>query len=162
MNSGDYQYIWQAGDWPHWRFDLATLAAPMAAVSHAQGLLIGRLADVGMALRDQASLGALTEDVIKTSAIEGEQLHTESVRSSIARKLGMDIGGLAPVDRHVEGVVEMVLDATGNCTAAGLARRTVSHGVQRPEQNQRRQLAQRCQRGHAGGIRPHRPPKSAF
>lgn len=117
MNSGDYQYIWQAGDWPQWRFDLAALAAPMAAVSHAQGLLLGRLADVGMALRDQANLGALTEDVIKTSAIEGEQLHAESVRSSIARKLGMDIGALAPVDRHVEGVVEMVLDATGNCHA---------------------------------------------
>ncbi len=117
MNSGDYQYIWQAGDWPQWRFDLAALAAPMAAVSHAQGLLLGRLADVGIALRAQASLGALTEDVIKTSAIEGEQLHAESVRSSIARKLGMDIGALAPVDRHVEGVVEMVLDATGNCNA---------------------------------------------
>ena len=117
MNSGDYRYIWQAIDWPNWHFDLAALARPMAEVSHAQGLLMGRLADVGTALRDQASLAALTEDVVKTSEIEGEQLNVESVRSSIARRLGVDIGALAPVDRHVEGVVEMVLDATANCNA---------------------------------------------
>jgi len=117
MNSGDYAYIWQASDWPIWRFDLAALAQPLADVSRAQGLLMGRLADVGMALRDEASLCALTEDVIKTSEIEGEQLNAESVRSSIARRLGLDIGALAPVDRHVEGVVEMVLDATANCNA---------------------------------------------
>ncbi|HEY4802853.1 MAG TPA: Fic family protein [Paraburkholderia sp.] len=114
MNSGDYTYIWQAGDWPQWRFDLTKLAEPMAEVSRAQGLLVGRLADVGLALRDQASLAALTEDVLKTSEIEGEQLNVASVRSSIARRMGVDIGALAPVDRHVEGVVEMVLDATTN------------------------------------------------
>ena len=117
MNSGDYTYIWQASDWPTWRFDLAALAQPLANVSRAQGLLMGRLADVGMALRDQVWLSALTDDVIKTSEIEGEQLNVESVRSSIARRLGVDIGALAPVDRHVEGVVEMVLDATANCHA---------------------------------------------
>ncbi|OZB32891.1 MAG: cell filamentation protein Fic, partial [Ferrovum sp. 34-44-207] len=117
MNNGDYKYIWQASDWPNWRFDLAALAKPMAEVSRAQGLLMGRLADVGMALRDQASLATLTEDVVKTSEIEGEQLNVESVRSSIARRLGVDIGALAPADRHVEGVVEMVLDATANCHA---------------------------------------------
>lgn len=117
MNGGDYTYIWQASDWPSWRYDLAALAQSLADVSRAQGLLMGRLADVGMALRDQASLSALTEDVIKTSEIEGEQLNAESVRSSIARRLGVDIGALAPVDRHVEGVVEMVLDATANCNA---------------------------------------------
>lgn len=117
MSSGDLKYIWQSGDWPNWRFDLAALAGPMAEVSRAQGLLIGRLADVGMALRDQASLAALTDDVVKTSEIEGEHLNIGSVRSSIARRLGVDIGALAPVDRHVEGVVEMVLDATANCEA---------------------------------------------
>lgn len=117
MNSGDYKYIWQVGDWPNWQFQLATLAEPMAKVSRAQGLLMGRLADAGMALRDQASLAALTEDVVKTSEIEGEQLNVASVRSSIARRLGVDIGALAPVDRHVEGVVEMVLDATANSHA---------------------------------------------
>jgi Fic family protein len=117
MNSGEYDHIWQASDWPNWRFDLAALAGPMAEVSRAQGLLMGRLADVGIGLRNQASLAALTEDVVKTSEIEGEHLNVESVRSSIARRLGVDIGALAPVDRHVEGVVEMVLDATAHCHA---------------------------------------------
>ena len=117
MNYGDNLYIWQATDWPQWRYDLARLAGPIADVSRAQGLLMGRLADVGMTLRNQASLAALTDDVVKTSEIEGEQLNVESVRSSIARRLGVDIGALAPVDRHVEGVVDMVLDATGRCDA---------------------------------------------
>jgi Fic family protein len=112
MNSGDQRYIWQADDWPHWRYDLASLAGPLTEVSRAQGALLGRLADVGLALRDQASLAALTEDVVRTSEIEGEVLSVDSVRSSIARRLGVDIGAIAPVDRHVEGVVEMVLDAT--------------------------------------------------
>lgn len=117
MNSGDYTCIWQADDWPMWRYDLAALADPLTKVSRAQGVLMGRLADVGMALRGQASLAALTDDVIKTSEIEGERLDAETVRSSIARRLGVDIGALAPVDRHVEGVVEMVLDAAVNCDA---------------------------------------------
>jgi Fic family protein len=117
MDGGENTYIWQAVDWPNWRFDLAVLAQPVAEVSRAQGLLMGRLADVGMALRDQASLATLTQDVIKTSEIEGEQLNVDSVRSSIARRLGVDIGALAPVDLHVEGVVAMVLDATANCNA---------------------------------------------
>ena len=118
MNRGDYTYLRQARDWPDWRFDLAALARPLAEVSRAQGLLLGRLADVGLALRDQASLAALTEDVLKTSEIEGERLNADSVRSSIARRLGVDIGALAAVDRRVEGVVEMVLDATANSRAA--------------------------------------------
>ncbi len=123
MKSDEYKYIWQSPDWPQWHFDLAALAEPMARVSLAQGLLMGRLTDVGMGLRDQASLAALTEDVIKTSEIEGERLDAESVRSSIARRLGVHIGALAPVDRHVEGVVEMVLDATGNSSRALTAQR---------------------------------------
>ena len=117
MKYGDCKYVWQAPDWPRWQYDLAALVGPMAEVSRAQGLLLGRLADVGTALRDQASLVALTEDVVRTSEIEGEQLNVASVRSSIARRLGVDIGALAPVDRHVEGVVEMVLDATANYRA---------------------------------------------
>jgi Fic family protein len=117
MKRGDYRYIWQSHDWPQWRYDLAALAEPMAEVSRAQGSLVGRLTDVGLPLRDQASLAALTEDAVKTSEIEGERLDADSVRSSIARRLGMEIGALAPVDRHVEGVVDMVLDATANCRA---------------------------------------------
>jgi Fic family protein len=112
MNGGEERYVWQAGDWPNWRYDLSALTGPLTEVSRAQGLLLGRLADVGLALRDRASLAALAEDVVKTSEIEGEILNVESVRSSIARRLGMEIGAVAPVDRHVEGVVEMVLDAT--------------------------------------------------
>jgi len=115
MNCGDHLYLWQAADWPQWRYDLAILAGPLADVSRAQGMLMGRLADVGMVLRDQASLAALTDDVVKTSEIEGELLNLESVRSSLARRLGVDMGALMPVDRHVEGVVDMVLDATGGC-----------------------------------------------
>ncbi|QWT22208.1 Fic family protein [Bacillus sp. NP157] len=112
MRSGEYTYIWESAAWPVWRYDLARLAAPLSDVSRAQGLLLGRLADVGVTLRSEASLSALTEDVVKTSAIEGERLDVETVRSSIARRLGVDVGALAPVDRHVEGVVDMVMDAT--------------------------------------------------
>lgn len=117
MNSGDDTYLWQEDHWPAWSYDLAALAGPMAAVCRAQGMLMGRLADVGLAQRDQASLTALTDEVVKTSEIEGEHLEVGSVRSSIARRLGVDIGALAPVDRQVEGVVEMMLDATLNCAA---------------------------------------------
>ena len=117
MFCGESRYIWQAEYWPNWRYDLATLASPMAEVARLQGVLLGRLADVGFALRDQASLAALTEDVIKTSEIEGERLDAASVRSSIARRLGVDIGALAPADRHVDGIVDMILDATTNCHA---------------------------------------------
>jgi Fic family protein len=105
------------------RYDLAALASGLAEVSHAQGSLLGRLADVGLPLRDQASLATITEDVLKTSAIEGEVLNAQTVRSSVARRLGVDIGALAPVDRHVDGVVEMVLDATQRCAAPLSAQR---------------------------------------
>lgn len=123
MYGGENLYIWQSADWPQWRYNLPALAQALAEVSRAQGMLLGRLADVGLALRDQASLAALTDDVVKTSEIEGELLDVASVRSSIARRLGMDIGALAPVDRHVEGVVEMVLDATSRSTEPLTAKR---------------------------------------
>lgn len=105
-------YAWQRPDWPQWRFDASALAAPLAEVHRAQGHLAGRMAGVGLAQRDQATLRALTQEVVTTSAIEGESLDLDTVRSSIARRLGVDIGALAPSDRHVDGVVDMVLDAT--------------------------------------------------
>lgn len=105
-------YVWQRPDWPQWRFDASALAAPLAEVHRAQGHLAGRMAGVGLAQRDQATLRALTQEVVTTSAIEGESLDLDAVRSSIARRLGVDIGALAPSDRHVDGVVDMVLDAT--------------------------------------------------
>lgn len=114
MRSGDKLYIWQADSWPAWRYELTALAELLWRVSRSQGLLLGRLADVGLPLRNQASLITLTDDVVKTSEIEGELLNVDSVRSSIARHLGVDIGAVAPVDRHIDGVVEMVLDAATN------------------------------------------------
>ena len=105
-------YLWQRPDWPRWRFDAASLVEPLAQVHRAQGHLAGRMAELGLAQRDQATLQALTQEVITTSAIEGEALNLDAVRSSIARRLGVDIGALAPADRHVDGVVDMVLDAT--------------------------------------------------
>ncbi|WP_066260417.1 Fic family protein [Hydrogenophaga flava] len=105
-------YLWQRPDWPQWRFDAAALAPALAQVHRAQGHLAGRMAELGLAQRDQATLQALTQEVVTTSAIEGEALNLDAVRSSIARRLGVDIGALAPADRHVDGVVDMVLDAT--------------------------------------------------
>jgi Fic family protein len=108
------RYIWQLPDWPNLTFDAAALAAPLAQVHRAQGQLMGRMAALGMAQREQATLQVLTQEVIKTSEIEGERLNLDAVRSSIARRLGLDIGALAPSDRHVDGVVDVVLDATRN------------------------------------------------
>ena len=105
-------YIWQHPDWPIWRYDVTRLATPLAQVRHDQGRLIGRMESLGFKLRDEAWLATLTRDVVKTSEIEGERLDAEQVRSSIARQLGLDIGALAPADRHVDGIVEVMLDAT--------------------------------------------------
>ena len=108
------RYIWQLSDWPNLTYDAASLAAPLAQVHRAQGQLMGRMAELGMAQREQATLQVLTQEVIKTSEIEGERLNLDAVRSSIASRLGLDIGALAPSDRHVDGVVDVVLDATRN------------------------------------------------
>ena len=105
-------YLWRRPDWPQWRYDATALAGPLAQLHRAQGELVGRMAHLGLAQRDRATLQALTQEVITTSAIEGEALNLEAVRSSIARRMGVDIGALAPADRHVDGVVDMVLDAT--------------------------------------------------
>lgn len=112
MNSGENLYVWQQTDWPNWRFDGDQLTPLLPAVHQALGQLTGRMRDQGLGSQGQASLLALTEDVLKTSEIEGELLDPAAVRSSIARRLGVDIGAIAPADRHVEGVVAMVLDAT--------------------------------------------------
>jgi Fic family protein len=112
MKSDDKRYVWQRNDWPHWVYDHKRLAPLLAQLHLAQGYLLGRMHDLGLDLRNQATLRILSEDVLKTSEIEGETLKLDSVRSSIARRLGVDIGALAPADRHVDGVVDMVLDAT--------------------------------------------------
>ncbi len=108
------RYIYELPDWPKFRWDQTMLAAPLAAVRHRQGRLIGRMEALGFSLRKEAVLQTLTLDVLKSSEIEGEIINPEQVRSSIARRLGMDIAGLVAADRKVEGVVEMMLDATQN------------------------------------------------
>ena len=101
-------------DWPRFHWHRDRLSEHLSVVRHEQGRLLGRMEALGFKLRQEAVLKTLTEDVLKSSEIEGEQLDAEQVRSSIARRLGMDVGGLRPVDRNVEGVVDMMLDATGH------------------------------------------------
>ena len=104
--------IHELPDWPRFQWDRERLANTLAAVRHKQGRLIGRMEALGFPLQQEAVLQTLTEDVVKSSEIEGETLDASRVRSSIARRLGMDVGGTDAVDRQVEGVVEMMLDAT--------------------------------------------------
>ena len=106
------KYIYERREWPAFGWSDEALAAPLAAVRHRQGRLIGRMEALGFDLRAEAVLQTLTEDVLKSSEIEGELLNKDHVRSSVARRLGMDIGGLTPADREVDGVVDMLLDAT--------------------------------------------------
>jgi Fic family protein len=106
------RYIHQSPDWPNLRWDNARLLPLLADVRHRQGRLLGRMEGLGFRLRAEASLTTLTSDVIKSSAIEGTHLDAAQVRSSIARRLGLDFGGSVRASRDVEGVVEMMLDAT--------------------------------------------------
>ena len=105
-------YIHDLPDWPAFRWDSERISQLLVEIRHRQGRLIGRMEGLGFSLRTEAVLNTLTEDVLKSSEIEGEKLDRDQVRSSIARRLGIDIGGLMPADRNVEGVVEMMLDAT--------------------------------------------------
>jgi len=105
-------YIHESADWPNLRWDDAKLLPLLADVRHRQGRLLGRMEGLGFRLRAEASLTTLTADVIKSSAIEGALLDAEQVRSSIARRLGLDFGDKVQSSRDVEGVVEMMLDAT--------------------------------------------------
>lgn len=107
-------YIHEKKDWLRMTWDHERLAGQLAGVRHRQGRLIGRMEGLGFSLRNEAVLQTLTEDVLKSNEIEGEKLDRDQVRSSIARRLGLDIGGLVAVDRPIEGVVEMMLDATGH------------------------------------------------
>ena len=107
-------YIYDLPDWPRFRWNQDAISPRLAAVRHKQDRLIGRMQALGFPLRKEAELRTLTLEVLKSSEIEGEILDKEQVRSSVARRLGVDIGALTPEDRKVEGVVEMVLDATRN------------------------------------------------
>jgi Fic family protein len=116
-------YIHERAGWPGFRWDHARISPLLVDVRHRQGRLIGRMEGLGFQLRAEAVLQSLTEEVVKSSEIEGEKLDRDQVRSSIARRLGIDIGGLLPKDRDVEGVVEMMLDATQRYDQALTGRR---------------------------------------
>jgi Fic family protein len=105
-------YIHELKGWPRFHWSTEKLAEPLASVRHRQGRLIGHMEALGFDLQQEAVLQTLISDVLKSSEIEGEKLDAGQVRSSIARRLGMDIGALKPADRNVEGVVEMMVDAT--------------------------------------------------
>ena len=105
-------WIHEHQNWTNFTWDADALASKLADIRHRQGRLLGRMEGLGFELRREASLSTLTNDVVKSSAIEGETLNHEEVRSSIARRLGIDVAGLIPASRDVEGIVEMMLDAT--------------------------------------------------
>ena len=106
------KYIHEKPSWPDFTWDSELLSPKLAALRYKQGELLGQMKALGFELRSEASLNTLTEDVVKSSAIEGENLNPTEVRSSIARRLGIKTGGLVPSARNVDGVVEMMLDAT--------------------------------------------------
>ena len=105
-------WVHEHQNWPNFTWDVGSLVSKLADIRHRQGRLLGRMEGLGFELKCEASLSTLTNDVVKSSAIEGENLNPEEVRSSIARRLGIDIAGLIPASRDVEGIVEMMLDAT--------------------------------------------------
>src|SRR5437870_1547766 len=112
VNLAENMYIHERKGWPEFKWDQTKLAPLLAEVRHWQGRLLGRMEALGFQLREEATLQTLTQDVVKTSEIEGEKLDAAQVRSSLARRMGIDIGALLPIDRNVEGTVEVILDAT--------------------------------------------------
>jgi len=110
-------YIWELPDWPHFRWDGNRLLQPLGAAQLKQGQLLGRMERLGFDLRRKAELQAVTEEAVKNAEIEGEILNRESVRSSVARRLGVPDAAVTIEDRRVEGIVEMTLDATRNFAA---------------------------------------------
>lgn len=106
------KYIYEFKDWPHFSWDDRSINAVFGEVKLLQGKIIGQMNALGFSAKAEAKLTALTLDVVKSSEIEGEILNYDQVRSSIARRLGINTAGLVPSTRHIEGVVEMLLDAT--------------------------------------------------
>src|SRR6056297_3607166 len=108
-------YIYQQDDWPNFKWNSDEFVGLLSEARNLQGRLFGKMESLGFDLRNEAFLDTLTLDVLKSSEIEGEFLNPDQVRSSIARRLGMEIAGSVESDRNVDGVVEMMLDATQNC-----------------------------------------------
>jgi Fic family protein len=107
-------YIHQRKDWPHFYWEEKKISLLLIELRHQQGLLVGAMGSIGFRVREEAILSNLTQEVIKTSEIEGEILDPSSVRSSVARRLGIESGALTQEDERVKGIVEMTLDATQN------------------------------------------------
>lgn len=107
-------YIWQQPDWPHFRWNADKIVASLARLCQKHGVLTGRMESIGFSKKSDAAVSALADELTGSSAIEGVQLKAESVRSSIARKLGLNTGGLLAEDHYVEGLVEVMLDAVRN------------------------------------------------
>ena len=108
------KYIYENRNWTNFTWRETDVHVLFGEVRHLQGRIIGQMNTLGFATKTEASLTTLTHDVITSSAIEGEKLDYDQVRSSIARRLGIPIAGVVPANRNVEGVVEMMLDATQN------------------------------------------------
>lgn len=162
-------FIHQQTDWPDFKWDAHSLPQLLADVRNTQGRLLGRMDGLGLQLRAQATLTTLTADVTKSSAIEGEFLNQEQVRSSIARKLGLNVAGMVSSSRDIDGVVEMMLDATQNfqqplsserlfCMAGS----SFSHRKKRNGSYHRGELAHGGIWAHAGGLRSHREGACPF
>lgn len=108
-------FMHQLDDWPNFTWKLDEFINLLSESRNLQGRILGRMESLGFDLRNEATLETLTLDVLKSTEIEGEYLNPDQVRSSIARKLGMEIAGSVESDRNVDGIVEMMLDATQNC-----------------------------------------------
>lgn len=109
------RFIHQLDNWPIFTWRLDEFVSLLSEARNLQGRILGRMESLGFDLRNEAALETLTLDVLKTTEIEGEYLNPDQVRSSIARRLGMEIAGSVESDRNVDGIVEMMLDATQNC-----------------------------------------------
>ena len=112
VSTGNQMYIYQQKNWPNFTWDQELISGSLANIRYKQGKLLGKMEGFGFDLQEKATLENLIQDVLKSSEIEGEMLNRDEVRSSIARRLGMEIAGMIPSDRNVDGVVEMMLDAT--------------------------------------------------
>ena len=108
-------YIYQNVDWPNFTWDNDRLLSTLSKVRNLQGRIIGKMESIGFNLRNEAILETLTLDVIKSTEIEGEILNPDQVRSSIAKRLGLDIGAHDNSDRNIDGIVDLIMDATKNC-----------------------------------------------
>jgi len=111
---GEKTYIYLQTDWPHFIWDVKSISNLLAEVRNKQGRLIGKMDALGFDLQNEAFLETLTADILKSNGIEGLLLNKDEVRSSVAQRLGIDLGSLTSINRSIDGIVDMMLDATRN------------------------------------------------